>query len=313
MRPVCFSLVAAGLFTLTACKSGAPEPSKLIPEGATLMGAVDIHALTGTSLWKDAQSKNEEEAKKTLDALTACNVGLDKWKTLTFGADPKGGEDKMVVVVVAEGLGKKANLECLVTKTKELGSDKEVTLGDEGGKVTISVKDVPGTGIVVDDNTVAFAGTSWKVALNDLLAKKGTAAVDGTMKDLYARAPKGKSIWFAGTIPADMAQGPVEGAKDVVASLDFASGLAIDAQVGFANAEDAKKKQEELAAMWNGFKDTVKGFGLPDAVVNSVKIEGKESAMSLSVSASEADLKAIADKAGSMMGGMMGGAPEGES
>lgn len=297
---------AVALFGLSACKGGAGDAIKLIPEGANVIGGADLNALMNSSAYKDNVDKIETaETKEFLDAASACNVGKDKWKNVTFGMNTESPDKKVAMVVNVDGLGKKENLECISGKIKEKAPDGEApfTIEEADGKLTLKSDD--GTGYVVNDNMVVFAGADWASAVKELVDGKGKAAVDGNLKDLVGRANTKAHVWAAGEIPADMASGPAEGAKDATVAIDVSDGLGIDASVGFGDAEAAKAKADELNKMYDSQKGAAGAMGVPSTVTDSVKIEAKDTAVHVAAKATAEDLKKISDSVGKMMGGGM--------
>ena len=109
--------------------------------------------------------------------------------------------------------------------------------------------------------------------------------------------------WAAGTLPAEITkEGPAAGAKDAAGDADLSNGLALKASVGFASADDAKKKAEELQKQFDGVKGAASGMGVPQAAVDSVKIEAKDAAVHVSASISADDMKKVQE---TVMKGMM--------
>ena len=301
-RTFAITTCAAALFGLSACKGGAGDAIKLIPEGANVIGGADLNALMNSTAYKENQEKIESgEGKEMLDAAAACNVGKEKWKSVTFGMDAENPK-KVAMVFEVEGLGKKENLECIQGKVKEKGGE-EFTVEEAEGKLTIKADD--GTGYVVNDNMIVFAASDWTSSVKELIDGKGKAAVDGPLKDVVARANTKDHIWMAGNIPASMASGPAEGAKNAAASLNVSNGLAIAASVGFGDAEAAKAKADEMTKMFDQFKGGAGAMGVPQTVVDSVKIEAKDSAVHVEGKATDDDIKKISESVGKMMGGGM--------
>ena len=171
-----------------------------------------------------------------------------------------------------------------------------------------------GTGYIVDGKTLVFASKAWEGAVKDLIDGKGKAATEGPNKDIVSRADQSKHIWAAGIVPADAAGAAKGGlgadAKDFSVSLDLADGMAFSAAVGLASADQAKdlkkKADEGLAAL----KGLAPMLGIPAKAIETLKVDTKDSMITVSASMSHDDVKQLQDKAGAMMGGMgmgMGG------
>ncbi len=278
------------LLGVAACKGGGADSAKLIPDVATVVGGIDVKALVGSKAYSDNKDKIETgEFKAVVEAASACNVGTDKWKSVTFGADPD--KNQFAAIVNADGIGKDDNLNCIAGKIKEKSGEEPWKLEEKDGKKVLTAKD--GQGWVINEGSVVFASKDWVTAVGDLVAGKGKSVFDGTLKEVIGRADTGKHVWVAGQVPASAAQGPIAGAKDAAVSLDLAGGLAVAASVGFASAEDATKQKDALQKQFDEMKGMAGAVGVPQTVVDSVKIDASGTAVSVAAKATDDDLKKI--------------------
>jgi hypothetical protein len=290
------------LLGVGACKGGSGDAVKLVPDSATFIGGVDIVALQKSDLWTDNKKYLEEgEAKETLDAAKECNLGLDKWKSITFGvhhsafmgaagdAPPPG-----VVVLAADGIGKKENLECIHGKVKEKSGDEPWTMEEKDGGIVLDIDEGKDVGYVVNDNMLVIAGKGWADDVKALIDGKGKPAVDNGLKEAVGSADTGKAIWFAGNLPSEMLTGsPAEGAKTAAGSIDLKSGLGLALAVTFGSSDDAKSKAEELQSQYDQVKGMAGAMGVPQSAADSVKIEAKGSAVNVSANLSADDVKKL--------------------
>lgn len=278
------------LLGVAACKGGGADSAKLIPDAATMVGGVDIKALVGSKAYTDNKAMIEQgEYKEFVDAATACNLGTDKWKSVTFGADPT--KNQGAGVINADGIGKEENLACINGKIKEKSGQEAFKIADDKKSITM---DDGSVGYIVNEGSLVVASKDWAAPVKDLIDGKGKSVFDGSLKEVIGRADTGKHIWFAGTLPAEMIKGsPAEGAKDVAGSLDLSGGLAIAASVGFGSADEATKKKDELQKQFDQFKGMAGGMGVPQPVVDSVKIDASGNAVTLAAKATDDDLKKI--------------------
>jgi len=300
---------AFAILGMAACKGGAGDAAKLIPEAATIVGGVNLAAIQGTQGWKDNKAMLESQGKEALDAMTACNLGIDKWKSVTVGVDPSAAEEKMAAVIVADGLGKKENLDCAAGKIKEQsGGEKDPWTAEEDGKVLKMENGV--VAYVVDDNTIAVAGKAWAEDVKKLTKGEGKSAFDGSLKDVIGRTDTGKHVWFAGMIP-ESAKGMAKSAgdigdpKDVAGWLDLGSGMEIFVALGLASSDEATKAKETFSTQFEDMKGMAGQFGVPQGVVDSVKFDTKDTAVTVSAKASPEDMKVIETKLKENLGGMM--------
>lgn len=307
MKTFATTTFAFALLGVAACKGGGGDAAKFIPEAATIVGGIDLAGVQGTQSWKDNKAMVESQGKEVLDAMTACNLGLDKWKSLTFGLDPAGGNEKMSAVIVADGLGKKENLDCAAGKMKEKNGGKDPWTSEEEGK-TLKMED-GGVAYVVDDNTIVVAGKAWAEDVKKLTKGEGKNAFDGPLKDVIGRTDTGKHVWFAGKLD-DNAKGMAKMAgdigepQDVAGWMDMSGGVELFVAVGLKSSDEATKAKDTIQTQFDGMKAMAGQFGVPQAVVDSVKFDTKDTAVTVSAKASDADLKTIQEK---VMGGMMGG------
>ncbi len=311
MKRFSSSVALATLFGLVGCKGGASsDPVKLVPDVATMVGGVNVKGLMSSQLYADHKETFESgETKEMMEAAKGCKLDPNGVSGMVFGADP--ASNGFVVVISAPGIGKEDNLNCIAGKVKEKAGEDPWTLEEKDGKKVLSMQGGEGIGYLVGDDMIAVASTSWADSVKQLIDGKGAAAVDGTLKDLVGRAPKDKHIWFAGSIPADAAAGlkgtPGESVKDFSGGLDVSNGLAVSLAAGVGTPENATALQGELQKQFDGLKGMAPAIGIPQGVVDSVKIAAAEASVTVHLSASNDDLKALKDKMGGMMGGMMGG------
>ena len=308
IRTLATTTCAAALLSLTACKGGGAsgDAAKLIPDAATVIGGVNVQDVMKSPLYDGNKEMLEKgEQKEMMDAAKECNLGPDTWKSVVFGFDPEGGDAKAAVVLVADGLGKKENLECIAGKIKEKNDGKEPwALEEKDGKLVLNIEDGEATGYVVNDNTLAVAGKDWAGAVLELVDGKGKPAVDNSLKDVLGRTDMSKTIWAAGVVPASMATGPADGMTDGAVSIDMSSGLEIAASIGVKDAETATTKAEEFNKQYGEAKGMAGMFGIPSTVTDSVKIEAKDAAINVSAKASKEDLEKITEAVKKSLGGM---------
>lgn len=285
------------------------DAMKLIPDGMNVVVGLDAAAVAGSALMKDnADMLKQGEAGEVMAAADACKVGMSTWKYAVVGVNTDN-DKQGAIVVSATGLGKKETLECIGKKVKEKNPDDKFEVGEEDGRVVVTGKDDAKV-YAVSDDVIAFSGPDSKDAVKELVGGKGKNALDGSLKDVVAAMDQSKHIYFGMVATADMQKGPTAGLKHVTGSFDLSEGLAIAASGDFGDEAKAK----ELAKMANDQFTQMKGmagaFGVPQPVVDSVKIEAKGGAVTASAKASKDDLKKLSETAKKQMMGP-GGAPGG--
>ncbi|MGB1275002.1 MAG: hypothetical protein ACPG77_04565 [Nannocystaceae bacterium] len=294
-RTITITLAATAFIGLTACKGGGgAAASKLIPEQATIIGGMDLGGLMGSSLYKDNKDKmQDEKAKEMMEAAKGCNIDIEKLGSVVFGTD--GGEN-VAFVITGAGIGEEANIDCIGKKIEEKDGKAPWT---KDGK-TLTLDEGKATAYLVDGKTVAFASKSWAGAVKELVDGKGKAAVDGPNKDLFARADKSKHIWVAGKVPEGMAA-MAKGVKDFSGYVHFSGGLQIHAAAGFATAEEASALKDMAAGGLQMAKPMLKQQNLPETLTDDIKIDAKDTVLSVDAKISDEDLKKVSELAKGMM------------
>jgi hypothetical protein len=303
-RIVTKTVAGLALLGLAACsKAGGAEAAKLIPDGAQMIAGINIKALMTSKVYTDNKEmlEQEDEAKETLAAMKECNLDPEKLDSAVIGADDK---EHFVAVITGEGIGVEENLNCIAGKIKEKSGKDPWVIEDKDGKKVLNIDDGDAFGHIVDDKTLAVADKEWDAKLVERLDGKGVAAVDGSLKDWYGKAPKDKHLWFAASTPAEAAAdlGPAGEAKGAWGGMDLSSGMALEIGASF---ETAEKATEVAAEAQKGF-DEVKGMagmvGVPQTVVDSVKIEAKDADLTVTAAATQEDLDQISSTLKQMAG-----------
>jgi hypothetical protein len=299
MKTFATTTFAFALLGLAACKGGGGDAAKFVPESATMLGGIDFAGIQGTQVWKDNKADFEKDSKDQLDAMAACNLGLDKWKAASFGMADGG---KWAVVVVADGLGKKENIDCAHGKLKEKMGGNDPWVSEEEGKVLKNFMMSEGDmAYVVDDNTVAVASKEWAEDVKKLTKGEGKSALDGKLKDVIGRTDTGKHVWVAALADENMKGsakelGDVGEPQDVAGWLDLSSGLELWASVNFKSGDDATKAKDAAQKKFDEMKPLAGQMGVPQTVIDSVKIDTKDSAVTVSAKMTDADAKTLKDK-----------------
>lgn len=284
---------------------------KYIPDGANLLIGLDAAKVAGSAMMKDNQDMLKQgEAGEMIEAADACKVGMATWKYAVVGGNTDKNKE-IVIVVSATGVGKKDTLDCIGKKVKEKKPEEKFEVGEEDGRVVVTGGDDGEKIYSVSDDVIALVGADSQEAFKGLLGGKGKTALDGSLKDVFSSVDQSKHIYFGMVATADMQEGPTAGLKHLTGTVDLSAGLAVAASGEFADAA----KATELAGMANKQFGEMKGmagmFGIPAAVVESVKIEAKGAAVSMSASASADDMKKISETMKKQLGGGPGGAPGG--
>lgn len=307
MKRIVFpTLAVTALMTLSACKGGGAKADavKLIPDGAQMMAGINPKALMSSPLYtenKDTLLK-DDEAKDTLAAMKDCNIDPEKLENIIVGIHE---EEHFAAVVTGPGVGNADNLQCIADKVKEKEGEAPFTIEDKDGKKTLNIDDGDATAFLINDNTLAIADKEWTDKLAERVDGKGTPAIEGSLKDIYGKADSGKHVWFVGIVPEDMKEdaGALGAAPTSLhGSVDLSDGLAVSMSAVFGSADDAKTVAEQGQTQFDGMKAMAGMFGVPQPVVDSVKIEAKDTEVAVSAKATKDDLDKMSEQLKKMGG-----------
>ena len=290
--------VALGMAGCSKGGAGA-EAIKLIPDGAQMVGGANLKALMATKSWTDNKDEvmKDGDVKEAMEAAKECNLDPEKFDTMLIGAN---AENHFVAVISGPGVGKEENLKCIADKAKEKSGEEPFTIEDKDGKKVLKIDGGDAYGYMVGDNMVAVADAAWSDKLAERVDGKGTAAVDGSLKDAFSHADTGKMVWFAGIVPEEMAKGMGPAAetppKTVSGWMDMSSGLEINVTAEFADGDAAKKLADEGNTQFEQVKPMGAMFGVPAGITDSVKIEAKDAKIVVTAKASQEDLDTLTAK-----------------
>lgn len=263
---------------------------ELIPDRAILLAGVDVAALVTLPVWPRLRDSLGTRQKDQMKAAAGCGVDVDKWRTFVIGTEPvtRG----MAMVVTVEGIGKKETLRCL---SGVLG----FTLTADGKRMS----DHTGGGVVLDDDSIAFASTAWMDLLDARIEGKGTAAAAGPLRAALSRTDRSKTLWVAGTLPE--VQGELVAAAlgtkihDVAGWADLRDGL--DVQISIA-VPDGKETLQQLQLKWLGAKMLAESRAVPKGVADSVELTEKDDVVTVALSATPEETRTLTDSVRTMMG-----------
>ena len=288
-----------------AAKGGAGsagELTKLVPEGANLLVVFDAKSVFSSALMKDNMGMLEKsDAGEMFTAANTCKVGPETWQKAVLGGDTDGN-DSVVVIGQAAGLGKKETLECISKKVNEKEGSEKWKVEEADGKVVVTIDGGDAKGFSGGDDIFVIAGKDYAEAVQGLVGGNGKSAIDGSLKDAVASADTSKHVYFAGVAKGQMAAGPTAGLKHFHGSVDFSNGLAVAASLDFGDEAKAKTTADMFSQQFEGLKGMATGMGVPKTILDSVKIEAKGPAVSATLNATTDDLNKVAALAQKQMG-----------
>lgn len=260
-----------------------PDDLLLLPEGPTMLIGLDLAAFIAKPQWRMLASQLGPREREQLSATEACGVGPRQWRRVLLGLDPQS--NGAAILVEAVGVGTPEILRCLRDRigTFELAADAKTMRDDTGG------------GIVLDDNTIVFAGPRWMDPLRERLEDRGPPAYDGALKQATARAGFGHAAWLGMVPPAEMKGVLVTtiGAEvdELSGSIDTtAEGYVIELELTTASTMMAALRIEGQLAVLGSL---AQANGIPSEILETVKVEQQDGRVRIELSATDEQVDEI--------------------
>ena len=283
---------------------GPVAPISLIPADANVVLGVNFEELVSSAVWRANEAKiRAADTEHLLDDARACNLGPDKWRTLVMAVNANASEQQ-VIVMSAFGIGTVGALECINAKASAQGEPLFASIKQEGDELVVVRAAEQGRGWALDSDTLVLAGPGWQDAVAGLIRGDGKTVMNGPLATTLGGTDVSASLWGAAALPTSMANGVLSGAQDIVGHVYLGSGAGIALRVKFESGESATLKSEELAKAWAGFKGMLGAQGIPNGVLDSVRIEPQVDWVQLTASASDRDVLEISKTIETAMGGI---------
>jgi hypothetical protein len=271
------ALFTAVLLSSIACKAGRGRLEELVPDGATGIVSVDLKSLAASDVYRNIRGKLDllPEAKATLDTLRdKCSLDVDKAESYVAGADLLG--QNFVFAMRMPKLGTKDALSCAIEQLPER-EKSAVTLGEDGGKVTLEVAGGTAKGWAIDDDTLVVASKGWADTVTGRMKGDGKSAIDGNLKEAIALADRGRTMWFAGELPPLIApkldELPIKGLQRVGAGIEVGSDFDVVLAGEFGDDAAASAAKQAVSAGFDAGKAMAVAQGIPQAMLDGVVFE----------------------------------------
>lgn len=286
---------------LCACSPKGEEAVRLVPEGATILGSMDVRRIVRSSLFTGTADEGLGELARMLEAARACHLGPERFERIVIGAEL--GTGRNVLVVDAPGIGKLENLACIARAIEERTGKEPWEVAQEGGKAVL--KTPQGVGYLVTPDQIAIASSPWAAAVRDRIAGRGSPAITGSLKELYVRAGRDKPLWLTGRMPQVSAATATASIADFSAEFDLTAGVEIHLAGGMATPEEARDRGEQLRIQFAGIRASAAGLGIPQGILDSVKFGNAASVVTIDANISEADFSILRDRMKEIVSGMI--------
>lgn len=280
----------------TAPKAG--DPRDLIPDGMNAIGQLDVKSLMAGAFGSDLTSaiKGLPEARDALDTMKKCSLPLSSIDALTFGAD---GQDRIVLVVDAKGIGTDATLDCL-RDAAAAKTGKDPWKRSRAACTTALTFDDGATGYALGNDQLVVVAKELDSEVRGRIERRGKTALRGSLK-WASSVDMSKTAWVAADVPA-ITGAAANGIERMSLSVDAAKGLDVGMSLSLASRTEAA----DLAAKFSTMTAMGPMLGVPSGVTDSLKVDQTGSNIGVEVFVSPSDLRALQALAG---GAGAGGPP----
>jgi hypothetical protein len=272
-------LLAATVLTLPACKSERAKLEQLVPDGATGMMSVDAKGVVQSALWgklrSTAEAAGDGKAKAVLDELRdGCKLDFEQVESLVmaFDAFSQSGMGAMRM----PNLGTAEALRCADALVVKQGGKSLWTVGEEGGKATVTAEGGEVLGWALDDDTLVVSSKGWASAVQARMKGEGKSAVDGFLAEAMELADRDKHVWIAGEIPAVVTsfleETPAKGLRRAAATMNFGDQLELAMAAAYTDEAAAKATHDEISGKLDEAKKLAVEQGLPQAAADSLEL-----------------------------------------
>jgi hypothetical protein len=266
---VCASALALAFAAGGCSKKGnvSGDDLALVPKETEIAVGVNISRMRGTAMWKKGMDflTSEEKSKKELAEFNTNCIDVNSADGLdsVFVALPEptsAAKDAAAILRLKKPIEEAKLTQCF----KHLASKNGEKLGSTeyaGKKIWTSARDgaeADKSGFVLlDGKTIGFGSAAWVKRVIDLAANKDQASAKTNEKlvALVKRAKTTDAIWGVGSVPASARESfkgqpqlaPLASLKSVFGSMDFSSGLTVDANMETGSDADAKAINEQVS------------------------------------------------------------------
>lgn len=304
--------------------ASAADALALVPDSAFVVGTMDLSMMANMPAFNAgmiAAMVQDPDAADGLQTLNECGIQLNNLRRVSFGAADEG--DRGMAIIDGKGISERSKLDCLAAKAKEK-EGTEVKFEDKGAYTVATADKDDMLVIAVGSDRLVISEGKWREEIEARVKGEGTGATEGSLKASMPLADNSKLIWMVMGPSDDMKRElkgqPLEAMTGAGIWIDGdwvnakATSLDMGIKIGMPDEAGATKGKDFLATQYAQVKPMAAMFGLPASVVDKVKFGATATMVTIDLSLTEADLKALeaaATKMGGGMGGMPGTAPGG--
>jgi hypothetical protein len=316
------------LFALACNKGGVSKDDlALVPQDTDVVVGVNLARMRGTAMWKkitDLSATNAESKKNMDEFAKACvDVMSNDGPESVFIAMPAvqpGTKDAAVIIRLKKGMDQAKVQSCADYMAGK--SHSKVAASDYNGKKIYAEDGNADKGgvVMLDDKTVLFGSGAWIKKVIDIAGgkEKTSAKNNDALASLVKRAKTSDAIWGAGNIPQIVRDGAkgnpmtssMASLKDAFGSIDFASGLSIDASFDLGSDADAKSLNDQATTQLAAAKKSPQVMMLGMAtMLDPIKTEAKGSTFHFNASYNQQQVDDMVGRLQGLLKGFGGGMP----
>ena len=271
-----------------------------LPGDTAVAFHIDFKRMAASPIWAEAKkaAETDPENVKRMAAFAKCGISFDGLSalagpaTLTVGMV---GDEQGAGVLHMASAGKKDFVDCLVNAIKAEEKDADIKMGEFEGQDVLEIED-DGIGFLVPDDHLVITPKEHAAAIKSVLFDGAANASTGSLPGLVAKVAPNQAMWFVADVTAmkDAPKGgPMAGLQSAVGGVDISAGLAVKADLTFADAAQASKTQAAISQQWNQVKPMSAAIGVPPETANKVSIKATDAVVTVSVSLTADELAKI--------------------
>lgn len=306
--------LAVLFLALTACtetKGVEVDARHLVPAEATIAFGFELEPLRNSPLGPalHAAMQSDPDMKGMLASVPNCSkVDLASLKGVF--ATVADANDKFMAVVESPGIGTEENVRCLESElAKATGKSQDgILVFETKGDVRVTPQQDGGYMVILNKNALVVMDRSWETVVFDAIAKPETRATTTPLAKAAAAIDPSTDLWFAVALSDSDRAGMTdikgaEGVQTIAATADLGSGMKLDVGLDAKDAAGAKTLETSLNELVPLAKPGLKEIGLPETLLDTLKISTTEARVNAKLEIAKDALPALITAMGPLFAG----------
>lgn len=248
--------------------------------------------------------RGDSDISAMMDAAPKCNLSLEGMHG--FFAGKLESDDEFLAVVEAPGIGDEDIVKCVEDETRKATGGKDgILLFSTRGDVRTTPQEGGGYLIILNKNTIVVVGRPWEDAVFAAIEQPTASKAETTLTKAIGGVDPSAHLWVSAVIAeADVADLEIPGSaaiRWVAVSLNLASGLGIDTNLGFTAAEEAATFRTAMPELVEELGPAIGEVGLPEDLLASLKIGGEGSTVNAKLEIASDVVPAVVAMMGAVM------------